>query len=177
MRYFIATLLTTAALFSANLTFSHGSVTAHTGVTGDSNIDPSSSKIKSHLTMKKGDIKTLRGPVDISLVALRSDNKDRDAHMRETLNTAAYTNATYTINSVTKQSGDSYKINGTLSLHGVVKNISLSGIITKESNSLTITASTSFKMSSFGIKPPSFLIVSVRDRVDIDIDTTYKIGK
>jgi polyisoprenoid-binding protein YceI len=175
MRYLLATLLTTATLFSANLTFSSGSVEAHTKIMGDSNINPSSSNIVSHLTMDKGDVTTLKGSVDVSLVELKSENEDRDEHMHETINVDKYAKTTYTINSVEKNTAGTYNISGTLSLHGITKNIDLLGTVIESGESVSINAKTTFNMSDFGIEPPSMLFLTVRDLLEMSIDTTYTI--
>jgi len=175
MRYFIATLLTTATLFSANLTFSSGSVEAKTSILGDSNINPSSSNIVSHLTMDKGEVTTLKGSVDVSLVALKSDNEDRDEHMHETINVEKYTKTTYTINSVEKNTAGSYNIIGTLKLHGVTKDVNMLGEVSENGDTVSIKAQTAFNMSDFGIEPPSMLFLTVRDQLDMTIDTTYTL--
>jgi len=175
MRYLIATLLTTATLFSANLTFSEGSVGVKTSILGDSNINPSSSKIVSQLTMDKGDVTTLKGSVDVSLVELKSDNEDRDEHMHETINVEKYTKTIYTISSVVKNTAGSYNINGKLNLHGITKEVNLLGEVSESGDKVTIKAKTSFKMSDFGIEPPTLLFLTVRDQLDMTINTTYTI--
>ena len=175
MRLLIATLLTTATLFSADLSFSSGSVEAHTSIMGDSNINPSSSKIVSHLTMDKGDVTTLKGSVDVSLIDLKSDNEDRDEHMHETINIEKYTKTVYTITSVAKNTAGSYNINGTLNLHGITKNVNLLGEVSESDDKVSIKAKTTFKMSDFGIEPPSMLFLTVKDELDMTIDTTYTV--
>ena len=175
MRYFIATLFTTATLFSANLTFSSGSVGAQTSILGDSNINPSSSKIVSHLTMDKGDVTTLKGSVDVSLVDLKSDNEDRDEHMHETINVEKYTKTTFTIDSVAKNTEGSYNINGKLNLHGVTKEVNLLGEVSESDDKVSIKAKTTFNMSDFGIEPPTLLFLTVKDQLNMTVDTTYTI--
>ena len=175
MRYLFLALFATSILFSANLAFSSGYVQAHTSVFGDSTINPRSSNITSHLTMDKGDVTTLKGSVDVSLVKLKSDNEDRDEHMYKVLDIKKYTQTTYTIKSVTKNSVGSYNIEGTLDLHGVKKPINLLGEITQKGDNVTIKAKTSFKMSDFGIEPPKLLFLTVRDLLEMTIDTTYRL--
>ena len=175
MRYFIATLFTTATLFSANLTFSNGFVEAQTSVLGDNNINPSSSKITSHLTMDNGDITTLKGKIDISLLDLKSDSHSRDEHMYKAIDTNKYKNTTYTIISVVKNTAGSYNIDGKLNLHGVTKDVDLLGKVTKKGDKVTIKAKTAFNMSDFGIEPPTLLFLSVKDQLNMTIDTTYTI--
>ncbi len=175
MRYLFLALLATSTLFSVNLTFSSGYVEAHTSVLGDNNINPKSSNITSHLTMDKGDVTTLKGSVDVSLVKFKSDNEERDEHMYKVLDVKKYAQTTYTITSVTKNTAGSYNIEGTLDLHGVKKPIALLGEVQQNGDKVTIKAKTSFKMSDFGIEPPKLLFLSVRDLVEMTIDTTYTL--
>jgi polyisoprenoid-binding protein YceI len=175
MRYLFLALLSSTLLFSANLTFKSGSVMAHTSMLADSNINPASSNITSHLTMEKGDVTTLKGSVDVSLVDLKSDKEDRDEHMHEAIEIKKYTKTTYTIKSVEKNTAGSYNITGTLSLHGVTKPINLVGEVTQKGDEVSINAKTSFKMSDFGIEPPTLLFLTVRDLLEMTIDTTYTL--
>ncbi len=175
MRYLFLILVTTVTIFASNLVFQKGYVLAHTTVFGDSTIDPSSSNITSHLSINRGDISSLKGFVRVSLVDLKSDNKKRDEHMYEAINTKKYKNTTYKIKSVNKNSSGSYTIKGTLNLHGITKNINMVGDIIQNGDTLVIKAKTSFKMSDFGIEPPKLLFLSVRDLLEMTIDTTYKL--
>jgi len=174
MRYLLLlTFIMSSSLFSASLVFTKGDVMAHTSVFGDSTINPHSSSIRSHLTMANQDITTLKGSVDVSLVDFKSDNSKRDEHMGEALDIKTYTQTTYTIQSVTPSTNGHYTIEGTLNLHGITKPITLKGEVTTQNKQVTIKAETSFKMSAFGIEPPKLLFLTVRDQVDIKIDTTY----
>jgi len=175
MRYLFLALLSTALLFSENLTFKSGSVMAHTSMLADSNINPASSNITSHLTMKKGEVTTLKGSVDISLVDLKSDNEERDEHMHETIEIKKYTETSYTIKLVEKNTAGTYNITGTLSLHGVTKPLNMVGEVTQNGDEVSINAKTSFKMSDFGIEPPTLLFLTVRDLLEMTIDTTYTL--
>lgn len=175
MRYLFITLITTLALFSANLSFEKGSVLAHTSVFGDSTINPSSSNIVSHLTMKKGDISTLKGSVEVSLTDLKSDNSERDEHMYEAIDTQKYTSTTYTIKSVSQNSAGSYNVEGSLTLHGITKKLPILATIATKGDHVTFKGKTSFKMSDFGITPPKLLFLTVRDLLEMKINTTYKV--
>jgi len=174
MRYLFLALSASGILFASNLTFVKGSVLAHTSVFGDSSINPASSHIISHLKINK-DVSSLHGSVDVSLMDLKSDNTKRDEHMHKVIDTEKYTKTTYSIKKVIKDSSGRYNIEGILSLHGVKKPVTLHGIVSKQGKTLHIKAKTSFKMSSFGIKPPKMFFLTVRDRLDMKIDTTYKI--
>ena len=174
MRYLLLLgLMLGSSLLASSLVFVKGEVIAHTEVFGDSEIDPKTSSIISKLTMDE-DVTTIRGDIDISLVDLKSDNDGRDEHMHEVLGVNTYMKTTFTIENV-KEIGTAYEVNGTLNLHGVKKSLTLSGDIVKTENKVRLTLKDSFNMSDFGIEAPTMLFFTVRDKVDITVDTTYDI--
>ncbi len=175
MRYFIFKLLFTIIILATPLTFQNGKVIVHTIMSGDNHINPQSSVITSHLTIKDNKIETLKGKVDVSLIDLKSDNIGRDKHMHEVINIEKYNKTTYTIKSVVLNSEGDYNIYGNLSLHGVTKPLDFSAKITINNNILTLKAKTSFYMSDFNITPPKLVFLTVRDFLEITIDTNYKI--
>lgn len=160
-----------SSVFASPLVFTQGVVKAHTEVFGDSTIDPQTSNITSHLSIGE-DISSLRGSIDVSLVALKSDNIDRDKHMRKAIEAMKYLKTTYRISNV-KKVDDHYEIEGTLDLHGVKKPVKLKGDISLNDGKLKMNLKTSFNMSSFGIEPPKLLFLTVRDKIDMTIDTTF----
>jgi polyisoprenoid-binding protein YceI len=174
MKKIILSLMFSSLLFSANLVYKSGGVATHTEVFGDSSIDANSSNITSSLHVENDDISSLQGKVKISLIHLKSDNKERDEHMYKVLDTSKYTTATYTIENV-KTVKNGYLIVGQLTLHGKTEPITLIGDIALHDDQLAIHAHTSFKMSQFGIEPPSLLFFTVRDLVDIKINTNYSL--
>ena len=175
MRNIFLAIIFSGFALANSLTFQSGKVMVHTSVFGDSTIDPESSVITSHLTINGDDITTIKGSVDVSLVDLKSDNSDRDEHMYEAIDTKKYTKTTYTINSISPNSAGKYNIYGTLNLHGVAKKLDFSANITKKGKEITITGETAFKMSDFGITPPKLLFLTVRDLLELKINTTYKV--
>lgn len=174
MRYMLLLgLMLGSSLLASTLLFSKGEVVAHTEVFGDSEINPKTSTIFSKLTIED-EIITIRGEIDISLIDLKSENKGRDEHMHEVLDSANYTKARFVIEDI-KQAGDYYEVYGTLALHGVKKPLKLIGDISKTENQIKFVLKNSFNMSEFGIEPPTMLFFTVRDQVDISVDTTFDI--
>jgi len=175
MRYLLLAFFSSCLLFSKALVFQSGYVMAHTSVFGDSSINPKTSNIVSHLKMNGDNLTSIRGKVILSMSALKSNNHKRDEHMYKVIDVTLFPNATYKIISVKKNSAGSYNILGNLTLHGVTKPIKMLADITKNGNSVTISGKSSFNMSSFGIKPPKLLFLTVRDKLDITVNTTYKV--
>jgi polyisoprenoid-binding protein YceI len=167
----LLSLLSVSWLMAGNLVVSKGSVNAHTEVFGDSTINPSTENLTSHLTMNKS-IETIKGTINISVQALKSDNAKRDEHMAEAIESTKYPLATYTFKNVTKDASG-YKVDGILDFHGVKKPLTLQANITQKDDKVNFTGKTSFLMSSYGIKPPTMFFLTVRDQVDIDVDVLF----
>jgi len=166
------TLLASAFLAASSLQVHKGSIKAHTEVFGDSTIDPVTTKITSKLHMSKG-ITSIRGDVKVGMKYFVSDNEERDEHMYEALDTALFPVAVYTVTSVEK-AASGYIIHGVMKLHGISKALTLNAQIEENGSTVHMRANGSFLLTSYGIKPPKLLFLTVRDRIDLSIDVTFK---
>lgn len=169
----ITAVLLAASVYAGNLSFESGTIKAHTEVFGDSTIDPISKRATSHLSIE-GTPSTLKGSIEVSMSDLFSDNKKRDEHMQEALESASFPKATFDIKEVVAKGGDSYTLKGTMTLHGVTKPMSFEGTITEEGNKVRIKATSGLKMTDYGIKPIKMMFLTVRDQVDLSVDVSLK---
>ncbi len=165
--------LLVASLYAGNLTFDSGTIKAHTEVFGDSTIDPMFKKAQSHLSMDDNPL-SLRGSMDVGVSDFISDNKKRDEHMYEAMESDKFPKASFDVKEVSAKGSDGYTLKGTMTIHGVSKPMSFDGTISDESGKVHIKASSSMKMSDFGIKPPKMLFLTVRDQVDLSVDVVLK---
>lgn len=162
-----------ASMVAGNLSFESGVIKAHTEMVADSTIDPFTKKATSHLVMDANPT-TLKGSIEISMNDLYSDNKKRDEHMQETVESSLFPKAVFEVKDVVAKSGDNYTIKGSMSLHGVSKPMSFEGSIVEEGNKVRIKATGGIKMSDFGIVPPSMMFMKVRDHIDLTVDVSLK---
>jgi len=165
-------LLTLSTLMAQNLLVTQGTVKAHTEVFGDKNIEPSTHGIVSHLTMEKG-ISSIKGKVDISVIKLKSDNSDRDEHMVKALESKRYPLSTYTFRKVSKDARG-YVIDGVLTFHGVSKPLKVHADIQEKGNNLVLKGKSAFLLSDYQVKPIKLLFMTVRDKIDLAINVTFK---
>ncbi len=165
-------LLAASSLMASSLVITNASVKAHTEVFGDSTIDPVTTSLTSRLSMKKG-IESIKGTVDVSIRLLKSDNADRDENMIEAIESNKYPLATYTFKEV-KKGSNGYNISGILDFHGVKKPLSITADIVDKGGKVSFKGKGSFNMSSFAVKPPTLLMLTVRDRVDLTITAEFK---
>lgn len=170
-------ILVIVAIFSYgdNLVLQEGEIIAHTEIFGDSEINPSTKKIDSKLTMNQN-IESIKGDITIKSLSLRSDNDDRDKHMYEVLNIKINPEISFEIKTV-KKTDSFYKIDGLLTLNAIKKEISSLSIITEEKNLLNLSGNFSIKLSEFNIEPPSLLFLTVRDQIDIKYNLSHTKGK
>ncbi len=169
----LAVLALVASMYAGNLSFESGVIRAHTEMVADSTIDPFTKKATSHLAMDANP-STLKGSIEISMSDLYSDNKKRDEHMHETVESSLFPKAVFEVKDVVAKSGDNYTLKGTMSLHGVSKPMSFDGSIVEEGNKVRIKATGGMKMSDFGIIPPSMMFMKVRDQIDLNVDVLLK---
>lgn len=166
-------ILACTMLYAGPLNFESGSVKAHTEVFGDSTIDPMAKKATSHLSMEASP-STLKGSIEVSMGDLFSDNKKRDEHMQEALESSLFPKAVFDMKEVVAKGGDNYTLKGMMNLHGVTKPMSFEGSVSAEGNKVRIKATSSLKMTDFGMKPIKMMFLTVRDQVDLNVDLELK---
>jgi polyisoprenoid-binding protein YceI len=162
--------LFSAWLYAVQLDVVEGRIVTQTEVFGDSNINPSTSVMTSYLSMGNT-IESISGHFSVSMKDMGSDNKARDKDMHDKLESETYPSAVYIFESVIK-SGDGYRIDGQLKLHGIIKPLTLNTQIVEKEGQILMHGTTSLKMTDFGIDPPVLLFFTVRDRVDIRFNVT-----
>lgn len=172
-RVSIAAILLAASVYAGNLTFESGLIKAHTEVFGDKTIDPFTRKAVSHLTIEDAPA-TLRGTIEIGMNTLVSDNRKRDEHMQETLESSVFPKAVFEVKEVIPKGEGNYTLKGIMNLHGVSKAMSFEGTIAEEENKVRIKAAASMKMTDFGIEPPKMMFLTVRDQVDLNVDIALR---
>lgn len=162
-----------ASMYAGNLSFESGAIKAHTEVFGDATIDPSTKKATSHLSMEATPL-TIKGTIEVSMNDLISDNKKRDEHMQEALESDSFPKAVFDVKEVVAKGGNSYTLKGMMSLHGVTKPLSFEGTIIEEGGKVHIKTASTLKMTDFGIKPIKMVFLTVRDQVDLTVDISLK---
>ncbi|MDD4855249.1 MAG: YceI family protein [Sulfuricurvum sp.] len=169
----IAVLALVASMYAGNLSFESGAIKAHTEVFGDATIDPTAKRATSHLVMEATPL-TLKGTIEVSMSDLISDNKKRDEHMQEALESDSFPKAVFDVKEVVAKGGNNYTLKGTMNLHGVTKPLSFDGTIIEEGGKVHIKTVSTMKMTDFGIKPIKMVFLTVRDQVDLTVDISLK---
>lgn len=163
-------------VFGSNVILKDGLVEAHTKVFGDSSINPSVRKIHANLSMSNNDFTSLRGTISFNISDFRSTNSSRDEHMQEMFEMKTFPTITFQINNVIKKAKN-YILEGTLSMHGVKKNIAVMCSIEPNGTIFTMQSNFNVKVTDYGMEQPTLLFLTVRNRVDIDAKLTLETSK
>jgi polyisoprenoid-binding protein YceI len=159
-------------LSAGALTFTKGSIEAHTEVFGDSGINPSTTTITSNLLLGSN-LTQLSGTISIPSMSLKSDNDGRDEHMHEAIHVDTEKLISVKLTKVQKTDA-LYEVYADLTLNGVTKQIVSLCKMQESGNNLNLDGNFSIKMTDYNIEQPSMFFFTVRDEVDVKYNLNYK---
>jgi polyisoprenoid-binding protein YceI len=112
--------------------------------------------------------------ISVGLATLKTGIDMRDRHMREKyLETSKYPNAVFQVDkSKLKLPSSGANVEGSLTLHGVTKQVNVHYVASGSAKELTVSGSMHINMKDFGVNVPSYLGVTVKP----DVDVTVKFG-
>ena len=165
----ILTLALCIGLYAENLSVSSGALMTHTEIFGDSQINPITRNLKGELSIENS-LESIKGKIYFQTITLISDKKDRDEHMYKLLNVDKFESTSFEIKSIVKNEIN-YDINGVITLNGISKKITVKSDISEKNNQIYLDGKFSFNLTDFNLEPPSMLLLTVRNQIDI----TYKI--
>jgi len=120
---------------------------------------------------EKKEIKSVAAQVDVT--TFDSGNSNRDSHAMEVIDAITYPDVRFTSTSVT-QNGDSVRVAGKLTLHGVTKDIVILAAAKWSSNRLDIHGDFDISLTEFKIERPSLLMIPVSDSLKFIIVAAYR---
>jgi len=114
--------------------------------------------------------------ITVGLSALTTGISLRDKHMKDALETDKYATTTLSVPrgslkipaAGASSSGDA---GGTMKLHGQSKAVTVHYTAKNDGGVISVTGNTTVNMSDFGIKPPSYLGVTVKN--DVAVNTKF----
>ena len=113
--------------------------------------------------------------VKVSVTSFNSGNSNRDSHAMEVIDAISYPNASFLSSSV-EQNGDSIKVYGKLTFHGVTKDIVLNGKMTWNGNQLEVDGTFNIRLTEFKIERPSLLFIPVDDTLKFTLRQVFDLG-
>lgn len=101
------------------------------------------------------------------------EGKSMDHNIAKALEADQFPDIRFSLSSYELQ-GTSVTAKGTLSIHGQSKDVTLPGSLTVKDGTVAVKGSIAFKMTDYGVKPPSAMLGAIRagDAITIDYDFT-----
>ena len=125
--------------------------------------------------------KSVTGKITLNISSLKTGIDLRDEHMKEKyLEIKSFPEATFTLNTLNLPIEDftkNFELNqqpfsGTLSLHGVQKNIAGLTFIKKNNNRIELEAGFEIRLKDFGISTPQFSGITLAEEVKVTVIET-----
>lgn len=179
---FVGLLSITTSFGQTKYTGNGGNVTIDgTSTLHDWNMKSANGQTNVSITLKDGQITDVAAlSFTIDATSLKSNKSGLDKNAYKALNTSTSKSITYKATSGTvSKSGNNYiiKTNGTLTIGGTTKQLALSSTATVNSdNTISIKGNSTFKMSNYGVTPPTVMMGTIKtgDEITITYDTKLK---
>lgn len=114
--------------------------------------------------------------VIVDVTTFDSGNSNRDSHAMEVIDALSYPEAEFHSTDVT-QEGDSVKVTGALTFHGITKNIELKGTTDWSAENLTVSGKFNISLTEFEVERPSLLLVPVEDTLRFTIRQQFNLSQ
>lgn len=130
-----------------------------------------------------GDTSTISGEVIASVERFNTENKSRDAELKNVMAAKNYPSVTLRINStgnvcspdgVKKSGGCSGTISGSLTIRDVTRKVEIPYKITQEGDGFKVLGEFELKWEDYGVEDPSILIAKLHDTVKVSFWTKLK---
>jgi polyisoprenoid-binding protein YceI len=110
--------------------------------------------------------------VKVDVSTFNSGNSNRDSHAMETIESIYYPDAWFVSDGIAKD-GDSLKVAGKLTFHGVTKSIVISVFPVWSDKKLTISGSFSISLTAFKVERPSLMMIPVKDELKFKLTQVF----
>lgn len=110
--------------------------------------------------------------VTVKISSFDTKNANRDSRTLETTEALKYPAISFLSNSI-KQTGNKLKVSGTLSFHGVSRDITFEAEKNIVNNKAEIKGSFIIKMTQYKIAPPALMGIASDDNIRIDFYVVY----
>lgn len=110
--------------------------------------------------------------VSIDVTTFNSGNSNRDSHAMEVIDAISYPEVDFVSTNISAK-GDSLKVQGKLTFHGVTKDITLSALPKWSDKKLTVSGNFVVSLTAFKIERPSLLMIPVKDELRFTFLQTF----
>ena len=120
----------------------------------------------------KKEIVSVSATVDVT--TFDSGNSNRDSHAMEVIDAISYPEVSFVSSSIT-QSGDSLRVTGKLTFHGVTRDIVAMAASKWSPDKIEVRGSFVLSLTDFKIERPSLLMIPVEDALQFTFAAAWKL--
>ena len=127
---------------------------------------------KIDLDLGKKEIKNVF--VQVEVTTFNSGNSSRDSHAMEVIDALSFPDSRFTSSSII-QKGDSLKVYGKLTFHGITKDIVISAATKWSNNKLVVNGNFEISLTAFKVDRPSLLLIPVKDALKFSLTEVFNL--
>ena len=113
--------------------------------------------------------------VEVAVASFNSGNSNRDSHAMEVVNAISLPVAKFLSTKVV-QSGDSVKIYGNLTFHGITRDIVVNAFTNWENDKLIVDGNFDISLTDFKVERPSLLLIPVNDNLNFTLKQVFNLN-
>lgn len=120
----------------------------------------------------KKEIKAVSTQIDVT--TFNSGNSNRDSHAMEVIDAITYPYVMFSSTSIV-QNGDSAKVTGNLTFHGITKTIVIISAVKWSPNRIEVNGAFDISLTEFKVERPSLLLVKCDDTLRFTLIAVFKL--
>ena len=110
----------------------------------------------------------------MEVTTFNSGNSSRDSHAMEVIDALSFPDSRFTSSSII-QKGDSLKVYGKLTFHGITKDIVISAATKWSNNKLVVNGNFEISLTAFKVDRPSLLLIPVKDALKFSLTEVFNL--
>ena len=111
---------------------------------------------------------------EVDVMTFDSGNSNRDSHAMEVVDAISYPDVTFRSASISED-GDTVRVAGNLTFHGVTRNISALAIATWSPEKLSVRGGFDISLEAFKIERPTLLLIPVEDTLRFSFVSVFDL--
>jgi polyisoprenoid-binding protein YceI len=112
--------------------------------------------------------------VKVAVASFNSGNSNRDSHAMEVIDAISNPNASF-LSAGVEQNGDSIKVYGQLTFHGIKKDLVINGTTNWSDDKLIVNGEFDISLTEFKVERPSLLFLPVNDTLKFTIKQVFNL--
>ena len=135
-------------------------------------IESTSKEARCSIAVDLGNKSIKQVSVAVDVTTFNSGNSNRDSHAMEVIDALSYPEASFTSTNIS-QNGDSLKISGKLTFHGITRDILIRAAQKWTNNKLIVNGKFEISLTAFKVERPSLLMIPVKDELKFSLIQTF----